>query len=357
MPGKGTGAILSSGPKAGGWVDEEEEEESLTRGEQGGCAKTGPARAGPSSSRRSWSWRREEAVLKSHSRLASQQDEKWGSSKPKGRVSVGDNRTYSQQLSMEIWEQGRNLEVQSMCWANKCVQDMGTPEGHGLRSHRGSQGKEISLASPPSLQGPWSQGRKWAAALRQEPGRRSQGCTEGCLAEVHGWAREGGNARGGRCGRFCTALKDGKLKSPGLSTPPRLTGNGEDCGSVGPTSTLANVSLSLFWWPNISACLQSHWSIRKSSLFLDWRRAFIHCFRNYVFIPSWVPSPVLRARGIQLNWPQLFLPSIQLQPERLMCKNFEKWKTEPWLVASFPKPGFEFQEIVFSDGLILSEVT
>lgn len=29
----------------------------------------------------------------------------------------------------------------------------------------------------------------------------------------------------------------------------------------------------------------------------------------------------------------------------------------PWPVAPLPEPGFEFQEIVFSDGLILSEVT
>lgn len=60
--------------------------------------------------------------------------------------------------------------------------------------------------------------------------------------------------------------------------------------------------------------------------------------------------------GTQLTRPPLFLSSLQIQQEKLLCKHFE-WKTEPWLVASFPKPGFEFQEIVFSDGLILSEVT
>lgn len=83
--------------------------------------------------------------------------------------------------------------------------------------------------------------------------------------------------------------------------------------------------------------------------------SFIYLFKKFVFIPNQVPNPVLRDRETQLNRPHLLLSSIQIQQERLMCKHSE-WKTESWLVASFPKPGFEFQEIVFSDGLILSEV-
>lgn len=39
-----------------------------------------------------------EAVLKSFSRLASQQDEKWGSRKREGMVLAGDTQTHSQGL-------------------------------------------------------------------------------------------------------------------------------------------------------------------------------------------------------------------------------------------------------------------
>lgn len=76
-----------------------------------------------------------------------------------------------------------------------------------------------------------------------------------------------------------------------------------------------------------------------------------------VFLPRSVPSPVLGRRETQFSRrPQLPLPGIRVPGDRLTRKHLES-KSELWLVAAFSKPEFELQEIVFSDGLILLEVT
>lgn len=146
-------------------------------------------------------------------RLASQQDEKAGFQETR-RNSAAGPQTLHKGFKWKH-EQGRNLEAQSKHSANKCP-SYGHHRRAGAQESQGSQGKETSLASPLSLQGPWGPGREvglqggigaWEEIHRVPWGR--------CLEEGSQMSQTESRARGGHCGRVCTAFEDGKFTAGG----------------------------------------------------------------------------------------------------------------------------------------------
>ena len=121
---------------------------------------------------------------------------------------------------METREQGRNLEAQSTHSANKCVPAMDTTEGQGLRNHSGSQGKETSLASQAG-----SELQRWDRSLGGDP-QGSLGALPGRGSQM---SQTESRARGGHCGRVCTAFEDGKFKSPGGEQAAEIK---RECGGL-----------------------------------------------------------------------------------------------------------------------------
>ena len=153
-------------------------------------------------------------------------------------------------------EQGRNLEVQSMSWANKCVADTGTLEGQGLQNHKGNQGRETGLARLPGLQGPW--GPKQEMCCRAGVGAREE------LTGLRG----GPSVRGSRMSQRWREGKRGSLRKIQHSLPTKFKSPGgeqastinRECGGLalqGPHQRSQNV----FFFLDGQTCLHVHRAI------------------------------------------------------------------------------------------------